>query len=120
MGVIGTLGGFVIYISLCRLFGGETRGRYAAAALAAWLAVMLGALAMTIELVVSGTSPLEVALPAMLGVHTLIGVGEALITVAALAFIRAVRPDLLALRAGAPGWSGGPALPGAAGAESAG
>jgi cobalt/nickel transport system permease protein len=34
----------------------------------------------------------------MIGVHVLIGVGEALITVAALAFITATRPDLLALR----------------------
>ena len=31
----------------------------------------------------------------MLGVHALIGLGEALITVAALAFIMQVRPDLL-------------------------
>jgi cobalt/nickel transport system permease protein len=69
-----------------------------AAGIAAWIAVMLGALAMTLELVLSGTSPLEVALPAMLGAHAFIGVGEALITVAALAFIRAVRPDLLTLR----------------------
>ena len=41
---------------------------------------------------------LPVVLPAMLGVHALIGVGEGLITVAALAFLRAARPDLLVLR----------------------
>ena len=34
----------------------------------------------------------------MLGVHAFIGVGEALITAAALAFITATRPDLLNLR----------------------
>lgn len=100
MGIVGTLGGFAIYAALCRLFGGERRGMLPAAGIAAWLAVMLGALAMTLELALSGTSPLELALPAMLGVHALIGVGEALITVAALAFIRSVRPDLLALRDG--------------------
>jgi cobalt/nickel transport system permease protein len=103
MGVVGTLGGFAIYVTLCRVFGGEARGRYPAAGISAWLAVMLGALAMTVELVISATSPLEVALPAMLGVHALIGVGEAIITVAVLAFIHAVRPDLLRLRDGAPG-----------------
>ena len=59
---------------------------------------MLGALAMSLELAVSGTSPLEIALPAMLGVHVLIGIGEALVTVAALALIHGVRPDLLELR----------------------
>jgi cobalt/nickel transport system permease protein len=99
MGIVGTLGGFAIYAACCRLLGGEARGRMPAAGIAAWSAVMLGALAMTLELVVSGTSPLAVALPAMLGVHALIGIGEALVTVGALALIRAARPDLLALRA---------------------
>ena len=33
----------------------------------------------------------------MLGVHALIGIGEALITVAALAFIEQTRPDLLSM-----------------------
>ena len=37
-------------------------------------------------------------LPAMLGVHAVIGIGEALITGAALAFIAATRKDLLDLR----------------------
>ena len=47
-------------------------------------------------------------MPAMLGVHAFIGLGEALITVAALAFIMQTRPDLLnaeAIRArGGYGW----------------
>jgi cobalt/nickel transport system permease protein len=36
-------------------------------------------------------------MPAMLGVHALIGLGEAAITVAAVAAVLAVRPDLVAL-----------------------
>jgi hypothetical protein len=36
----------------------------------------------------------------MVGVHVVIGIGEALITVAALAFLSATRPDLLHLRIG--------------------
>ena len=98
MGIIGTLGGYAIYRATCGLLGGEERARLTAAGIAAWSSVMLGALAMTLELAASGTSPLEVALPAMLGVHALIGIGEALITVGALALITAVRPDLLKLR----------------------
>ena len=100
MGIVGTLGGYVIYAALCRVLGGERRRRLPAAAIASWSAVMLGALAMTLELAASGTSPLELALPAMLGVHALIGIGEALITVGALALIGSVRPDLLELRDG--------------------
>jgi cobalt/nickel transport system permease protein len=43
----------------------------------------------------SGTSDLQTVTLAMLGVHALIGIGEALITVAALAFLFQTRPDLL-------------------------
>jgi cobalt/nickel transport system permease protein len=104
MGIVGAIGGFAIYVFLCRLLGGEERGRLPAAALAAWVSVVLGAAAMSLQLAVSGTSSLAVVLPAMLGVHAFIGVGEALITVGALVLIRSARPDLLALRD-----SGGPA-----------
>ena len=100
MGLIGTIGGYAIYRALARLLGGEERGRLPAAAIAAWSAVMLGAAAASVELALSGTTTLAVVLPAMLGTHALIGVGEALITVGALALIRSARPDLLQLRAG--------------------
>jgi cobalt/nickel transport system permease protein len=63
-----------------------------------WLAVMVGATATSVQLAVSGTVPLETVLPAMLGVHVLIGVGEAVITVAAVSAVLAVRPDLLAFK----------------------
>jgi cobalt/nickel transport system permease protein len=98
MGVIGTLGGYALYRVLARLMGGEDRARLPAAAIAAWASVMAGALAITVELALSGTTPLAVALPVMLGTHAIIGIGEALITVAALAFVQATRPDLLRLR----------------------
>jgi cobalt/nickel transport system permease protein len=65
------------------------------AGLAAWLSVMTAALATSLELWLSGTVGLEIVIPAMMSVHALIGIGEALITVAALAFIIQVRPDLL-------------------------
>jgi cobalt/nickel transport system permease protein len=99
MGVVGTLGGFAVYRSIAMALGGEERGRLPAAALAAWLAVMAGALAMSLQLIASGSSTV-VVLPAMLGVHALIGIGEAVITAAALAFIAATRSDLLRLRDG--------------------
>ena len=98
MGVVGTLGGFAIYIALCRVLGGEDRARIPASAIAGWLAVVLASVAMSLELIVSGTSPAEVVLPAMLGVHAFIGIGEALITASALAFISVTRKDLLDLR----------------------
>jgi cobalt/nickel transport system permease protein len=62
----------------------------------AWLAVMAGAAGCAIELAASGTVPLGTVLPAMLGVHAIIGTGEAVITVAAVSAVLATRPDLIA------------------------
>jgi cobalt/nickel transport system permease protein len=98
MGIVGTLGGYAFYRVLTRLLGGESRARLPAAGIAAWTSVVAGALTMTLQLAASGTSPLEVALPAMVGIHVLIGIGEALITVAAIGFVAATRSDLLTLR----------------------
>lgn len=101
MGAIGTLGGYALYRALCGVLGGESRARIPAAAIAAYVAVLVGAVAMALELVISGAVPLEVTLPAMVGVHALIGIGEALITVGALAFIGVTRSELFGLRDGA-------------------
>src|SRR4051794_10116788 len=65
------------------------------AAVGSWLAVMLGATATSFELALSGTVPLGTVLPAMLGVHALIGIGEAVITTAAVSAVLATRPDLI-------------------------
>jgi cobalt/nickel transport system permease protein len=73
----------------------DRKVRLAVAGGAAWLTVMAGALATSLELWLSGTARLDIVVPAMLGVHALIGIGEALITVAALAFILRTRPDLI-------------------------
>jgi cobalt/nickel transport system permease protein len=62
-----------------------------------WVAVMMGAGATSLELAISGTIPLGTVLPAMLGVHALIGIGEAVITVAAVSAVLAARPDLVTL-----------------------
>jgi cobalt/nickel transport system permease protein len=97
MGVIGTLGGYAVYRALLPFLGGETNGRYPAAAIAAWLAVFVAALVTALELAISDTTSVGVALGAMAGWHALIGVGEAVITVAALSFIANSRPDLLQL-----------------------
>lgn len=51
-----------------------------------------------LELGVSGTYAMGVTLKAMVLVHMVIGVGEALITTAIIAFIDRVRPDLILTR----------------------
>jgi cobalt/nickel transport system permease protein len=98
MGVLGALfAGFAVRLGVRVL--PATRSAYLGlVGLVSWLAVMLGAAATSVELGISGTVPLGVALPAMLGVHTAIGIGEALITAAAVSAVLASRPDLVELR----------------------
>lgn len=92
MGLVTAAIGYGLY----RGVSNSSRGtKLAVAGVAAWISVMAGALFTALQLWLSGTSQLQVVIPAMLGVHALIGVGEAAITVAALAFILQTRPDLL-------------------------
>jgi cobalt/nickel transport system permease protein len=98
MAIVGTLGGYALYRALVSLLGGEDRARIPAAAIAAWASVMVASGAMAIQLGISGTTDMAVALTAMLGVHAFIGIGEALITSAALGFIQLTRADLFKLR----------------------
>lgn len=103
MGVITAFTGHLVYQLMRRVLGEGRNAILAAGAVGAWLSVMMGAIATAIQLALSGTSPLEIALPAMAGVHALIGIGEALITVGALAFLYATRRDLLNIGEAAPG-----------------
>jgi cobalt/nickel transport system permease protein len=98
MGVLGALlvGGLML---ASRKALPKTGGVFLAiVAAGSWLAVMVGALAASLLLAFSGTVPLDTVLPAMLAVHALIGIGEAAITVTAVAAVLATRPDLIAVR----------------------
>ena len=98
MGIVGAL---TVGLGMALVVRVLPRGRtpfLAVAGAGAWLAVMLGALATSVELALSDTVPLSTVLPAMLGVHALIGVGEAVITVAALGAVLVARPDLVTIR----------------------
>jgi cobalt/nickel transport system permease protein len=66
-------------------------------AVTSWVAVMLGAAATSVELALSDTVGLGTVLPSMLGVHALIGIGEAVITTAAVSAVLVSRPDLIAV-----------------------
>lgn len=97
MGVLGSLAAYYIYRAVASLLPGD-RGRAVGGFISAWSSVVLGSGAAALELAVSGTSPLAVVLPAMVGVHALIGIVEGSITVAVLSFVRATRKDLLELQ----------------------
>lgn len=96
MGVIGTLGGYSAFYLLYILFRRTREGFFIALAISSWLSIVMGASAAAIELSISGTSPLKIALPTMAGIHAIIGVGEAFIATAAVSLILKARPDLVA------------------------
>lgn len=95
MAVISSIVGYATFTAVRRLVNDVRLGTLVGGFAAAWLSVMLAAVATALQLALSGTSDLSVAMPAMVGVHLLIGVGEGLITSGALAFVMASRPDLL-------------------------
>jgi cobalt/nickel transport system permease protein len=93
MGVIGSVGGFGVYRLVAGLLRGE-RGRFVGIAVAAWSSTVLAAAVCAGELAWSGAAPWGAAFTAMVNVHMVIGLGEAVITVLVLTVIRASRPDL--------------------------
>src|SRR5687768_16117246 len=82
MGLIGGLGAGLVLAAGRRVLPRTRTAFLGLVGIAAWLAVMAGAAACAVELAASETVPLGTVLPAMLGVHALIGVGEAVVTVA--------------------------------------
>ena len=95
MAVLAALAGWGVYHVLLPLRRLHPAVPAIAAFIAAWVSVEAAAIATALQLAASGTSPLTIALPAMVGVHALIGIGEGLITIGALGLVRAARPDLL-------------------------
>jgi cobalt/nickel transport system permease protein len=95
MAGVGVAVAYMAYRTGLGLSGGRKWGIFAGGFIAGWLSVEAAALAVALELSISGTSPANLAIPTMAGIHALIGVGEGLITVGALAFIYKSRPDML-------------------------
>jgi cobalt/nickel transport system permease protein len=95
MAIIGVTVAYMVYRSVQKLAGGKSWGIFVGGFIAAWTSVEVAALGTALELSLSGTSPANIAIPAMGSIHAVIGIGEGLITVGALAFLYASRRDLL-------------------------
>jgi len=95
MGVVAVFVGFGLFYLLKKLLPRTLTGYLISLALASWVSVVLASTAASLELAVSGTVPVGVALPAMVSVHMIIGLGEALITTAVVTAVLAARPDLV-------------------------
>jgi cobalt/nickel transport system permease protein len=115
MAVIGVCVAYFVYRTVERLSGGRKWGVFVGGVLAAWSSIFIASLAAGLQLALSGTSPANISVPTMGGIHALIGLGEALITLGALAFLYATRRDLLKIdgaqaRGGRLVWVGGLAI----------
>lgn len=95
MGIIGVMVAYFAQRTLHKLLGKRTGGLFVGGFVSGWLSLVIAALACALELALSGVSPANIAVPAMAGIHALIGVGEGLITAGALVFLKATRRDLL-------------------------
>ncbi len=112
MAVVGVTVSYFVYTSIQKLARGKPWGVFVGGAAAAWLSIVIASLAAALELALSGTTPANISVPAMGGIHMLIGIGEGLITIGALAFLYAARRDLFrtgetAPKGGATVWTFG-------------
>lgn len=95
MAVIGVWVTYAVHRLLSPVLKRLRWGEQVSAFLAAWASIVFAALACGLELAFSGAAPARIVIPAMGGIHALIGLVEGAITLGALGFLRATRPALL-------------------------
>ena len=99
MAVIGSMGGYAVYATLRRLLGGGVGATVAGAVIASWLSVMAAACLFCIEFWYSWRHSEQYQFgnifTLMVSFHSLIGIGECVITGCVLSFVLKQRPDLV-------------------------
>jgi len=93
MAIVAPIFAYAVYALLRRWLRDE-RGLLVSASVAAWVSTVAASIFCAGELALSGTVAWNLAFPAMAGVHSLIGIGESLITMLVLAAIGRTRPEL--------------------------
>jgi cobalt/nickel transport system permease protein len=97
MAICGVLCAYIIYY-LFKKISSKRWLFYISVAAASWLSVVFASFLTAIELGISGTYDMGVTIKAMLVVYAVIGIGEAVITTAIVAFIDRIRPDIIITR----------------------
>lgn len=97
MGLVAVVVGWAVFRLALRLLPARSASVPVAAGLGAFVSVPAAAVVFTLLFAVGGTAPVDTGavFAAMVGWHLLIGLGEAAITVAVVATMMAVRPDLV-------------------------
>ncbi len=94
MAVVGVAVSYGFYQIVQKLAKGKSWGIITGSVLASWASIFIASLSAAIMLALSGTSPANIAIPAMAAIHAIIGIGEALITLGAVSFLVVTRKDL--------------------------
>ena len=97
MAIVGVFGGWAVFVLLRRALPATRTSVMVSSGIAAGISVVLAASAFVLEYAVGGTgnAPVGTVLAAMVGVHTLIGIGEGVITALTVGVVLGVRPDLV-------------------------
>ncbi|HJU80640.1 MAG TPA: energy-coupling factor ABC transporter permease [Acidimicrobiia bacterium] len=97
MALVTALVGWGVFRSLVKLLPRRSTAVMIASMVAGALSVVASALAFVLQYAIGGegAAPLQTVFPAMVGVHSLIGIGEGVITALAVGAVLAVRPDLI-------------------------
>jgi len=94
MAFIGVFSSYYIYTGLQKILPDKYKFPLSVW-ISAFFSIVFAAFCCTLELSLSGTIPFNIAIFPMIGVHCLIGIGEGIISVSVLSFVKKVRPDLL-------------------------
>ena len=99
MGIIGGIVGFYLVILFVRLLNNTSLKKELkvtiATAIGSYIAIVLASFICGIEIGISGTIPIEIAVPAMVFWHILIGIGEAIISALIVFYIYKTKPDFI-------------------------
>jgi cobalt/nickel transport system permease protein len=97
MALVTAWGGYAVFLLLRRALPRTRTSVTISAGVAAGISVVLASLAFVVEYAIGGNGGASVGtvFAAMVGVHTLIGIGEGIITALTVGVVLGVRPDLV-------------------------
>ncbi|MFX1571929.1 MAG: energy-coupling factor ABC transporter permease [Promethearchaeota archaeon] len=99
MGIIGGLVGFYIVVFIVKILNKTSMKKEMkvtiATAIGSYISIVFASFVCAIEISIGGAIPIEIAIPAMVYWHLLIGIGEAIISALIIFYIYRVKPDLI-------------------------
>jgi len=101
MGIIGGIIGYYIVILIIKLLNKTTLKKEMkitiSTAIGAYISIFFASFVCGIEISIGGAIPIEIAIPAMVYWHSLIAIGEAIISALIIFYIYRVKPDIIAI-----------------------